>query len=122
MASTFVLTFLSSKLRDPEEAKALYAVAEERGGSVLAAAMRERIVAAVASMLKSAPDGRFDDPALTAMIALGALVGPIQALLKGGAPPDYSAHLEEELVMLVTAYFQVRQTVGRPRGGEIIAQ
>lgn len=115
MASAFVLAFLAAKLRDPEHAKALYAVAEERGGAVLAARMRSRIVAAVAAMLASAPDARFDDPAMVATIALGALVGPVQALLKGHAPAQFRASLEGELVLLVTAYLQARQfTPKRP--------
>ncbi|MFN3624542.1 MAG: TetR/AcrR family transcriptional regulator [Hyphomicrobium sp.] len=109
MASAFVVTFLAAKLRDPEEAKALYAVAEERGGTVLATRMRSRIVAAVAAMLASAPDARFDDPAMVATIALGALVGPVQALLKGHAPARFRVRLERELVLLVTAYLQAYQ-------------
>jgi AcrR family transcriptional regulator len=109
MASAFVITFLAAKLRDPEEAKALYAVAEERGGAVLAARMRSRIVAAVAAMLASAPGARFDDPAMIATIALGALVGPVQAVLKERAPAQFRARLERELVLLVTAYLQAHQ-------------
>lgn len=115
MAAAFVVAFLAAKLRDPKEAKALYAVAEERGGAVLAARMRSRIVAAVAAMLASAPDARFDDPAMVATIALGALVGPVQAMLKGHAPAQFRASLEGELVLLVTAYLQARQfTPKRP--------
>ena len=99
MGSAFVVAFLAAKLRDPREAKALYAVAEERGGAVLAARMRSRIEAAVAAMLASAPDAQFDDPAMVAKIALGALVGagpnfsqrtcagPIQGAPRKGTPP-----------------------------------
>jgi AcrR family transcriptional regulator len=115
MASAFVVTFLAAKLRDPQEAKALYAVAEERGGAALAARMRSRIVTAVAAMLASAPDARFDDPDMVATIALGALVGPVQALLKGHAPAQVRPRLERELVLLVTAYLQAHQfTPKRP--------
>lgn len=109
MASAFVLAFLAAKLRDPEEAKALYAVAEERGGAALAARMRTRIVAAVTAMLASAPDAQFDDPAVVAMIALGALVGPVQTLLKEHAPAQFKTRLERELILLVTAYLQAHQ-------------
>ncbi|WP_448044289.1 TetR/AcrR family transcriptional regulator [Bradyrhizobium liaoningense] len=111
MAAAFVVTFLATKLRDPEEAKALYAVAEERGGAALAARMRTRIAAAVTTMLASAQDARFDDPAMVATIALGALVGPVQALLQEHAPAELGARcLEGELVLLVTAYFQAHQS------------
>ncbi|MFO1101872.1 MAG: TetR/AcrR family transcriptional regulator [Methylocystis sp.] len=109
MASAFVLSYLDAKLRNPREAMALYAVAEERGGAALAARMRARIATAVAAMLASAPDARFDDPALVATIALGALVGPVQAMLKEHAPAPVRARLRKELVTLVTAYLQARQ-------------
>ncbi len=116
MASAFVVSFLDAKLRNPKEAKALYAVAEERGGAALAARMRARIAAAVAAMLESAPDARFDDPAMVATIAVGALVGPVQALLKEDAPAQCRARQERELVVLVTAYLQAHQlTSKRPR-------
>lgn len=109
MASAFVLAFLDAKLRNPRESKALYAVAEERGGAVLAARMRARIAAAVAAMLESARGARFEDPALVATIALGALVGPVQALLKEDATAQDKTRLERELVRLVTAYLQAHR-------------
>lgn len=114
MASALVIAFLAAKLRDPKEAKALYAVAEERGGAVLVARLRTRVVSAVAAMLASAPDARFDDPPITATIALDTLVGPIQTLLKGRAPAGFAARLEGELVLLLTAYLQAHRA-SRPR-------
>jgi AcrR family transcriptional regulator len=109
MASALVAAFLGAKLRDPAKSKALYAIAEERGGAVLVARMRARIVAAVAAMLTSAPDACFDDPALTSTIALDVLVGPVQTLLEGRAPGDFGARLERELVLLLTAYLQAHR-------------
>jgi AcrR family transcriptional regulator len=109
MASAFVAAFLAAKLRDPQEAKALYAVAGERDGAVLAARMRNRIATAVATMLASAPDACFDDPALVATIALGALLGPIRSLLDGPAPAEFGARVEKELVLLVTAYLRAHR-------------
>jgi AcrR family transcriptional regulator len=94
MASAFVLSFLDAKLRNPKEAIALYAVAEEWGGAALAARMRARIAAAVAAMLASAPDARIDDPAMVATIALGALIGPVQAMLKEHAAAPVRARLQ----------------------------
>jgi AcrR family transcriptional regulator len=109
MASAVTIAFLAAKLRDPEESKALYAVAEERGGAEIAARMRRRIVAAVAAMLASAADAYFDDPAMTSTIALSALVGPVRALLEGHAPAEFEACLERQLVLLLTAYLQTYQ-------------
>ncbi|CCJ06887.1 TetR/AcrR family transcriptional regulator [Methylocystis sp. SC2] len=123
MGSAFVVAFLAAKLREPEEAKALYAIAEERGGATLAARMRARIVAAVAAMLASAPDAHFDDPAMVAKIALGALVEPVQTLLKEHAPAHFRTRLERELVLLVTAYLQAhRFNPERPGAPAAIAE
>jgi hypothetical protein len=110
MGTAFVVAFLAAKLRDPEEARALYAVAEERGGAALAARMRTRIASAVTGMLASAPDARFDDPAMVAKIALGALVGPVQTLLKEPGPARFTARLEKELILLIAAYLQAHQS------------
>jgi len=71
--------------------------------------MRARIVTAVATMLASASGAGFDDPAMVATIALGALVGPVQALLEGQAPAAFRARAEGELVLLVTAYLLAHQ-------------
>lgn len=109
MASAFVTAFLSAKLRNPAESKALYAIAEERGGAALAAQMRARIVAAVATMLASAPNASFDDATTIASVALGALVGPVQNFLKGHTPADFGQRLESELILLVTAYLEAHQ-------------
>jgi AcrR family transcriptional regulator len=109
MASGLVTAFLAEKLRDSRESKALYAVAEGRGGARLAARMYRRMVTAVAAMLADAPGARFDDPAMTAAVALGALVGPVRTLLEGHAPADYEACLEGQLIVLLTAFFQASE-------------
>jgi AcrR family transcriptional regulator len=117
MASAFVAAFLAAKLRCPAEARALYAVAEERGGAALAAGMRARIEQAVATMLASAPDAVFDDPTIVATITLGALVGPIQTLLKGNGQAEWGARFERELVLLVTAYLEAHRHAPEGRSG-----
>jgi AcrR family transcriptional regulator len=106
MVSALVAAFLATKLLDPEKSKALYAVANERGGAVLGTRLRTRMVAAGATMLASASDARFDDPAIAATVALGALVGPVQTMLEGHAPAEFGVRLERELVLLLTAYLQ----------------
>lgn len=115
MASALTAAVLTAKLRVPQESKALYAVAGERGGAELVANTHARIVAAIAAMLSSAPDAHFDDPATTATIAFNALAGPIRAWLEGHAPVDFETHLEGHLVQLLTAYLQTHQP-GAPRG------
>lgn len=106
MASALVTVFLAAKLRNPEESRALYAMAGERGGPALVADIHTRMVAAIAAMLASASDARYDDPARTATIALGAMVGPVRAVLDGTVPAGFDTCLEKELVFLLTAYLQ----------------
>ena len=109
MASALVIAFLAAKLGEPEKSKALYAVAGERGGAELVARMHRRMVAAIAALLASAPDARFDDPPVTGMIVLSALVGPVRSLLEGHAPAEFETGLERQLVLLLSAYLQAHR-------------
>jgi len=111
MAPALVGAFVAAKLRDPEESKALYAVAEARGGAALTAHTHRRVVAAVAELLASAPDAHFEDPVMTSAIALSALVGPVRTLLEGRAPAGFAECLEEQLVLLLTAYLRSCRSV-----------
>lgn len=106
MAAMLVAGFLAAKLRDPQESGALYSVAAERNGTRLAAAAHRRLVIAITQMLASAPDAEFDNPGITATIALGALVGPVRARLEGLTTPEFNNHLAEELTRLLQGYFQ----------------
>ncbi len=109
MASALVRAFLAAKLRDPDESKALYAVAHDRGGAVLVARLRKRMVTATADMLVTASDIRVEDPTLIATFALGSLIGPVQAVLEGHAPVNFGARLEQELIAMVTAYLRTHR-------------
>lgn len=106
MASALVTAFLAAKLRDPQESKALYAVAGERDGARLVAMMHGRLVTAVAGMLIGAADANFAKPTVTATIILGALVGPVKTLLEGLAEPGYEACLAKQLTLLLQGYLQ----------------
>ena len=109
MAAALVTALLNAKLRDPNESKALYAIAAERGGAELAGKAHARIVNAIQAMLASALDADFDEPAVTALIAFNALIGPVKACLQGHAPPHFEAELEKHLVRLLTAYLQTHR-------------
>ncbi len=110
MAEALVEGYLAAKLRDAGESRALYAVAGERGGGELAGRVYRRMETAVAALLATAPDVRFEDPTMTASIALNALVGPVRTVLDGQAPPAFEARLQEQLVLLLTAYLRSEQT------------
>lgn len=115
MAAALVGTFLAAKLRDPAESKALYAVSEARDGAALVAAGRARMVAAVSTMLATAPDAHFDDLALVSAMALGAIVGPVRACLEDLTPPGFEAHLKTQLTIMIAAY--LRAAAGAATGG-----
>lgn len=106
MASGLVAAFLSVKLREPAVSKSLYAIAGERGGAELVARINARMVAATAALLATAADAYFEDPGLTAAIALSAVVGPVRALLEGNASPAFEAGLEQQVTLLLRAYLQ----------------
>lgn len=111
MASGFVTAFLAVKLMDPTASKALYAIAGERGGAELVARINERVVAAIAAMLATASDARFEDPSLTAAISLSAVVGPVRALLEGNASAAFEAGLEQQVTRMLRAYLQTYQSL-----------
>lgn len=106
MASALVSAFLAVKLSDPVQAKALYAVASERGGPELVARVHSRTVEAIASMIASASDASFDDPFLSAAIAFDAMAGPVRSVLEGYTANGVQDSLHLHLVRLVTAYLQ----------------
>lgn len=110
MASALVRTYLTVKLHNPQQSKALYAVAGERGGPELVVRMQARTMTAIAALLASAPDVRFDDPATTGAIAFNAMAGPVKALLEGHLSAGIESRLEGQLIRLVTAYLQSHQT------------
>ena len=115
MASGFVGAFLAVKLRDPVGSKALYAIAAERGGAELVLRINARMVAAMTSLLTTASDAEFENPALIAAVSLTAVVGPVRALLEGHGHPDFQTGLKEQLTLMLTAYLQVHQRVDKRR-------
>ncbi|MBN9021078.1 MAG: TetR/AcrR family transcriptional regulator [Rhizobiales bacterium] len=110
MGEALVTAYLAAKLRDPEESRALYAVAEARDGEAIVTKVYARVRAAVAAMLATAADAAFDDPETVAIFAVSAMMGPIQALLKGAAPAGMEERLQSELSRIVVAYLEASAT------------
>lgn len=106
IASGLTTTFLAAKLRNLEESKALYAIASERGGAELVARVSPRMVEAIATMLATARDVHFDDPAVVATVALSAILGTMRAVLEGYTPANFGMALERQVTLLLTAYLQ----------------
>ncbi|OPA85667.1 TetR family transcriptional regulator [Pseudomonas fluorescens] len=111
MARGLVSALLAVKLQDPAVSKALYSIAAERGGAQLVARINTRMVGAIAAMLGTATDARFEDPFLTAAIALSAIVGPVRTLLEGNAPPAFESGIEQQTMLLLKAYLQAHRAL-----------
>ncbi|WP_024555111.1 TetR/AcrR family transcriptional regulator [Franconibacter helveticus 513] len=109
MARALAAAFLAAKLRDPQESRALYAVAAERGGAQQAAQAYGRMAASITAMLASASNKTFADPALIATVTLSSLIGPVRAVLEGHTPPGFEAALETQLIVLLSAWLQAAE-------------
>ncbi|WP_395337502.1 TetR/AcrR family transcriptional regulator [Novosphingobium sp. BL-8H] len=106
MAASLAKTFLALKLDNPGTSQALYAIAGERGGAELVERLSKRMIAAIATMLKSASDARIDDPLAVATVVLSTMAGNVRAVLDGHAPPGFEGALREQLVLLLSSYLQ----------------
>lgn len=113
-AEALVTSFLETKLRNPDESSALYAVSEEHGGAEMIAKLRTRTLAAIADTLKCAPDVRLGNPTITGAVAFDALIGPVRSVLEGHIARDQIPAIKDELVAMLTAYLK---TAGDARSG-----
>lgn len=111
VAAALVTSFLETKLRNPDESSALYAVSEERGGAAMIARLRVRTLATIAHALKCAPDLRVGDPAMTSAVAFDSLIGPVRSVLEGHVARDQIPAIKGELIVMVTAYLKAAGTV-----------
>ncbi|ARJ43002.1 TetR family transcriptional regulator [Pantoea alhagi] len=106
MATALVKAFLAAKLANPEESKALYSIAAERGGSRVVAAVHKRMVDAVVDMLLSSPGITCADPRFTAHVALGMITGPVKGFLEGLIPQEFAERFPEHLSSVLADYFR----------------
>ncbi len=104
MMTSLCQSFIDAKLRRMDESRALYAAGRDVDGDVLVRAASLRAQRAIAAMLPTAPDARFEDPAVAAMILSTSLIGPVEALLEAGAPPAHVALLRTHLTELCVGY------------------
>ncbi len=111
VATALVTSFLETKLRNPDESSALYAVSEERGGAEMIAQLRVRTLAVIAHALKCAPDARLSNPSMAATVAFDALIGPVRSVLEGHVARDQIPAIKGELIVLVTAYLKAADAI-----------
>lgn len=111
LAAPLVSSFLAVKFSDLEASRALYTIAGERGGPEKVMDVQARMTDAITAMLREAPDGRLDNPSLTAAVALNAMVGPVRAVLDGHLSFDMVPKLENELSRLIGNYFEASRAL-----------
>jgi AcrR family transcriptional regulator len=114
MVSAVVEAFVRVKLENPDEAKALYAVANELDTGNLIRQISEDCRMAIEAMLTSSPGMRFENPALVSFIFSTAMVGPTRAMLEGDAPQKMLVQLRAQLKSPCLSYLQ-REALADPQ-------
>ncbi|MGE7993987.1 TetR/AcrR family transcriptional regulator [Pseudomonas sp. NPDC089554] len=106
MAQGLVHAFVTAKLAHPAASKALYAVAHEHGGAALVKQAVAPMHTAVTQMLGTATDVRFDALDTVSLLAISAMIGPVQALLEDHASDEFTQALRAHLCTLIEAYLR----------------
>lgn len=106
MAHALVHAFIGAKVEHPAASKALYAVAEGHGGAALVTHAKARMHKAVALMLDTATDARFDELKTVSLLTMSAMIGPVQALLEEDASAEFTKALRAHLCRLIQAYLR----------------
>jgi AcrR family transcriptional regulator len=111
MAATLVGAYIDAKFKAPDASRALYAVASELGGVDIVARMTQRSQIALRAALNTAADRQFIDLSVVSYMLSTALVGPVQGLLNSAMPAEFINQVQEQLVILTTAYLRQTGTV-----------
>ena len=106
MVSAVVEAFVSAKTERLDEARALYFVGEALDSRELVRAEEKRGRAALAAMLATATDARFDDLPTVSFIFAAAIVGPTRTMLEGHAPKKMMHGLRGQLESLCLGYLK----------------
>ena len=104
MAEAVATAFLTAKMERPDVSMALYAVSSELNGVEVMRRVGRNGRLAMATMLASAPDARFDDVEFTTFMLYAVMAGATRAVLEGGAVPRMVRSLRKELVVVCKAY------------------
>src|SRR5262245_31823704 len=110
MVDAVVQAFLDAKMERADISTALYAVATGREETALVKKVGKRMQVALASMLATASDARFDDLPFSSFLVFSAMGGVMRAILEGGAPPKMVRSLRKQLVLLCRGFLM---SVGR---------
>lgn len=111
MVEAVVRAFVKAKVERPDEAQALYAVASELDCAELVKQAGSRAGKALAAMLSTATDAKFNDLVVTSYMFATAMVGPTKGVIEQQAPPKLVRVLQSQLVSLCMGYLE-REALG----------
>jgi len=117
MSDGLTLAYLDAKTRHMLGAQGLYVVAAELETDDLVADVCSRCDAAIARLLATATDARFDDIARVTHALRVLLVGTVRAVLENDVSPDALAMLRTELPVMCRAYLLA---VARPTEAQAV--
>lgn len=106
MATALITAFLTAKMRDAKTSVALYSISSDVDGAKIVQKMGVRVNKAIAAMLKTSCQPLGKDPQLIASIVQGAMAGVSRRLLESDNPEKQFEIFRQELVFLVSAYFE----------------
>ena len=104
MAEAIAHAWTAVKFKHLEASIALYSVADDIEGRTIAAGLRTRVTADLATVLRTAADGAVREPELVASTLLAALSGVSRELLETDATHRDRLRVSEQLLRLVRAY------------------
>lgn len=104
MSDGLVRAYLDAKLRYLPGSLALYTVASDLDTASLIDDVVQRTDRAIARLLASAPDARFDDIATVTFAVRTLLVGTVRAGLENDASPTALAMLRTQVPLMCRAY------------------
>jgi AcrR family transcriptional regulator len=113
MVEAVVHAFVRAKVEREDEARALYAVAAELGGSALVLQASQRVGGALAQMLATATDAHFNDLEVVAYMFATAMIGPTKGVLEEQAPRKLTRMLRSQLVSLCLGYLEREAGFGK---------
>ena len=113
MAKAVVSAFIDAKLRDVAESIALYEVMDLPGAREIVAPGRDRVIIAIARMLRTAPGVRTGSFQTTAAVLFTAMVGTVRSLLEAKAPEAQVKSTRRELALLAQGYLALASRATR---------
>lgn len=113
MALALVTSYFDAKIADVEASRALYLASAELDTSDLFGDVSKRIHTAMAEMLASAADAKFDDIGAVTFALRAALAGAVRALLERNTDPAMLRALRAQLPVMCRAYLMAVARIPR---------